>query len=186
MRANLFATSLFFVIVLISNAAPAALVAFDFTAAGLTATGTLVVSGNQASSGTGTIGGPALAGPETLTLVTLSTPGVHDLGGGSLSYRFGGGTDLIGDTYIDYPAAPIVDDNGLVFIVSGPGNTGFNLWSDSATTYTGFLASNTLYDGYSGALTADDPPSAAPEPGSVTLLGAALFGLGLVRRTRVP
>ena len=177
---GLLATGLMF------GVAQATEVVFNFSANGLDATETLTVSGNQAVGGTGTITGGALSGSETLTLVTLTTPAVHDLGGGVLSYRFGGGTDLIGDTYIAYDATPIVDDYGLVFLVSGPHDTGFNFWSDGATAYTGFLASNTLYAGYSGALTAyDPPPSAAPEPASLALLGASLFGLSLVRRKRV-
>jgi hypothetical protein len=157
MRGNIFVTIVIFMMSLMFGVAHAALVTFDFSAAGLTATGLLVVSGNQATSGTGRITGPTLGGSETLTLVTLATPGVHNLGGGNLSYRFGGGTDLIGDTYIDYIASPIVDADGLVFLVSGPDDTGFNLWSDSATSYTGFLASNTLYAGYNGTMTAQDP-----------------------------
>ena len=73
-----------------------------------------------------------------MTLVTLSTTHVHDLGGGSLSYRFGGGTDLIGDT-----TAPI-DGSGLVFSVNtNPDlDVGFNLWSNNDGSFTGFIAGN--------------------------------------------
>src|SRR5579863_3491595 len=93
MRSMLMASVFAAAMVMATGAAIATEMTFDFSAAGLSATGTLDVTGNQANSGTGTITSPALSGPETLTLVTLSTPGVHNLGGGNLSYRFGGGTD---------------------------------------------------------------------------------------------
>jgi len=72
---------------------------WNYTDGTLSASGTLDVNGGQALSGTGTVSttNGALSGPETLTLVTVSTPGANNLGGGNLSYRFGGGTDLIGD-----------------------------------------------------------------------------------------
>ncbi len=175
--ASVFAAS----IAMASGAANATEMRFDFSAAGLSAIGILDVIGNQASSGTGTITGPALSAPETLTPVTLSTPGMHNLGGGNLSYRFGGGTDLIGDTYANPSGVPsFVDANGLVFLVSGPGNTGFNLWWDGGTSYTGFLASDTLYNAYNGALTA----TVIAEPVSLTLLGTGLVGLGFICRKR--
>lgn len=125
---------------------------FSFTGSGIAASGTLDVSGGYATSGTGmvTMSAPALASSETetLTLVTLSTPLLHALSGMGycspdsptcLSYRFGGGTDLIGDT--DFSAsAPCADDKGPVFIVGGPYDIGFNFWSDGGSAYTGFLA----------------------------------------------
>lgn len=96
---------------------------------GLVASGTLDVTGltphtvGTVISGTGTITAPFLDGgaTETLTLLTFSTPGVSPAGVG-FSYPFGGGS-LIGDT--TYP----LDTYGLLFFVSGPGNTGFNLGS---------------------------------------------------------
>ena len=86
-----------------ANATP---LAFSFSSPGLNAAGLLDVIGNQAVSGTGTITGTSISGTQTLTLVTLATPGAHDLGGGRLSYRFGGGTDLLGDTFIDQDRHP--------------------------------------------------------------------------------
>jgi hypothetical protein len=110
-----------------------------------------------------------------MTLVTLSTMDVHDLEEGSLSYRFGGGTDLIGDT-----AAPI-DGSGLVFVVNANPNldVGFNLWSNNNGSYTGFIAGNSpaagqpiIYLGETGALTA------VPEASAWAMMLAGFGGLG--------
>jgi len=158
-----------------ANASP---IAFSFTSSGLSASGTLDVVGNQAISGTGTINGTSLSGPETLTLVTLSTPLVHDLGGGGLSYRFGGGTDLIGDTFINPNAIPPIDGGGPVFIVGGPGHNGFNVFSNSATSFTAFLVGDAIFEGHDGSFSA----LSVPEPFSVGLLGVGLLGLAFVRR----
>ena len=88
--------------------------------------------GGQAVNGSGELWSSYWTGPAPMTLVNLSTTGVHDLGGGSLSYRFGGGTDLIGDT-----VAPI-DGSGLVLTV----NTNPNL--DVASTSGAMATAATL------------------------------------------
>lgn len=163
---------------LAASAASAATKSFEFTSSengGLIANFSLDVVGGQAIGGTGTISAPSyLSGFETLSLVTLSTPGVHDLGGGNLSYRFGGGTDLIGDT-----AVPI-DGGGPVFFVNTPGNpaldVGFNVWSNGGTSYTGFLAGNDgIYASFNGGLASVSP---VPLPAAMPLFGAVLAGLG--------
>lgn len=161
-------------------AANAATVPFGFLGGGVDASGTLDVTGGQALDGTGTITSPFWVGPETLTLVTLSTPNVHDLGGGNLSYRFGGGTDLIGDTV--YP----IDSSGLVFSVtnSNPAdpfnllNVGLNVWSNGDGTFTLFLAGNGIYYGTTAVSTA------APLPGAMFLFGSVLSGAALFLRRR--
>jgi hypothetical protein len=157
---------------------------FTYTDANATVTGTLDVSGGQALSGSGTITSTAyLGGSEPITLVTLSTPGVNNLGGGNLSYRFGGGTDLIGDTVFN-SSDPWVDTQGLVFLIGGPGDNGFNIWANSTSpggSYTGFVAGNSNYGSANGTFTA----TPVPLPAGVWLLLSGLAGMGLVSRRRI-
>jgi hypothetical protein len=157
--------------------ASAAIEEFQFNSADITAKFSIDVIGGQAVNGGGELWSPYWAGPAEMTLVTLSTTGVHDLGGGSLSYRFGGGTDLIGDT-----AAPI-DDWGLVFTVStNPGlDVGFNLWSNDNGSYTGFIAGDSpaagqpiIYLGETGAVAL----TAVPEASTWAMMLAGFGGLG--------
>jgi hypothetical protein len=159
---------------------------WTYTDGTLSASGTLDVSGGQAISGTGTVNttNGALSGPESLTLVTESTPGVNNLGGGGLSYRFGGGTDLIGDTTFN-SSDPWVSSNGLVFLVGGSGDNGLNIWANSLSpggSYTGFLAGTANYEATSGTFTAVLAP--VPLPAALPLLLSGIGGLGAIVRRR--
>jgi hypothetical protein len=158
---------------------------WSYVDSAVSATGTLEVGGGQALNGTGTITSATyLGGTQSLTLVTLSTTNVHDLGGGHLSYRFGGGTDLIGDTTFN-SGDPWLSDWGLVFTVGGSGNNGFNIWADSASaggSYTSFLAGNTNYRQGSGAFTATLAP--VPLPAALPMLLSGLGGFGALARRR--
>jgi len=175
-------------------AIPARATPYDFSFTGSDGPGTATfngifdVVGGQVVSGSGTLSATDFGlSSDTVDLVTLSTPGVHDLGGGNLSFRFGGGTDLIGDT-----AFPL-DSAGLVFqdITSGL-DVGFNIWSNGGNSYTGFLAGNALtpggpiiYAGYNGTFDAvEDTPTGVPETASIFFLGAFLTGFILLARTR--
>jgi hypothetical protein len=170
---------------------------FDFvdTTDGVNAVVTLNVVSGEALSGTGTLTSPFWTGTDTITLVTPTTPSVNNLGGSSgdcspmastcLSYRFGGGTDLIGDTV--FPP----DSNGLVFLVANPSDPaldlGFNVWSDGSGNYTGFLAGNSVtptsgiiyaeYNG-TGSFTVTQGSLATPLPSTWVMLFAGLVGLG--------
>jgi PEP-CTERM motif len=169
--------------------ASAAIEEFQFNSADITATFSMDVVGGQAVNGGGELWSPYWAGPSSMTLVTLSTTDVHDLGGGSLSYRFGGGTDLIGDT-----AAPI-DGSGLVFSVNTNPNldVGFNLWSNNDGSFTGFIAGNSpaggqpiIYLGETGAVAS----AAVPEASTWAMMLAGFGGLGFAafyrsRRTSI-
>jgi hypothetical protein len=170
--------------------ANAAIEEFQFNSARITATFSIDVVGGQAINGGGELWSPYWTGPASMTLVTLSTTDVHDLGGGSLSYRFGGGTDLIGDTAVS------IDGSGLVFAVNTDPNldVGFNLWSDNNGSYTGFIAGNSptagqpiIYLGETGSLAS----AAVPEASTWAMMLAGFGGLGFAafyrsRRSSVP
>ena len=172
-----------------AGAAQAEIKTFTFTgfdgARELTATLALDVVGGQALSGTGTIQSPDWAGSDVMTLVTLATAGVNDLGGGNLSYRFGGGTDLIGDTTLP------IDSNGLVFQVANlPGqNLGFNIWSNGGGSFTGFLGgdgptpdSAKIYEAFNGGFVAGGVPE--PETWALLIAGAGMIGFAARRQRR--
>lgn len=140
----------------------------------------LNVTGGVATSGTGTLTG-AITGltggqPETLTLVTASTPGAEN----PLGYRSSTGTDLFG---VDTVVPP--DNNGLLFIIGsgpfGPGlNSLFAFWSDPGA---GAIFSGTPFgatDFGSANITA------VPEPSTWAMMMLGFFGLGFMayRRSR--
>lgn len=171
----------------LSASAPARADIIDFTITGdgVTATGTLDIEGGQAVSGSGGLSAPY--GADTLSLLTFSSAGVNNIGNGTFSYRFGGGTDLIGDT-----AFPI-DNNGLIFAVSTPSdpglNLGLNIWSTGGQTYAAFVAGNALpgtdniiyqqINDVSATFTA-----AVPEPSTWAMMILGFCGLGFMAYRR--
>jgi hypothetical protein len=155
-----------------------------------TATVSLFTQGGQALSGGGSITGGGLSGTQSLTLVTLSSPGAQNDGGGRLGYSSAGGTDWFGaDTVIP------IDVNGLIFAM-GPGPVGnetsqqFDVYNNGDNTYDAafFGAANEgiapLYweynDPVSVSLTTSEVP--VPEPATWAMLVLGLFGIGLMAR----
>ena len=91
MNNKLLAASVIAATALASSIASAAIEEFQFNSADITASFSLDVIGGESVSGGGELWSPYWTSPAAMTLVTLSTTDVHDLGAGSLSYRFGGG-----------------------------------------------------------------------------------------------
>ena len=182
MNKTLLAAAILAAAALAPSAASAAIEEFLFNSADITASFSIDVIGGEAVNGGGELWSPYWTGPAAMTLVTLSTTDVHDLGGGSLSYRFGGGTDLIGDTTAS------LDGSGLVFTVSTDPNldVGFNLWSNNNGSYTGFIAGNspaagqpTIYLGETGAAASKGTSAltAVPEASTWVMMLAGFAGL---------
>jgi hypothetical protein len=140
---------------LLSAPAKADTVSYDFSATGLNADFTLDVVGDQAIDGSGVVTSAVLGGAQNINLLTASSPGVNDLGGNNFSNRFGGGTDLIGDTSVP------IDGNGLVFATNDTNDDGLNIWSNGDGSYTAFVAGNNgVYNSFVGQLTETPDPSA--------------------------
>jgi hypothetical protein len=161
---------------------------------GLVASGTIDVEGLTAHSvgtvvsGTGTITAPFLDGGavETLTLLTFNTPGVTLVAGGiAFTFPFGGTQSIFGDT--TYP----LDTFGLLFSVSGPGTTGFNLGSsenggDADQAVVQGANNNFNADVGNGVFTVvnDQTPPATPLPATLPLFAAGLSFLGCLTRRK--
>jgi hypothetical protein len=149
----------------------------------------------QALSGTGTIvsitpgAGYSLLQGDTLTLI----PAVQ----GVAHYRTGDGTDLNGDA-IFKTSAPYLNTfaaGGLVFQISGSGQNGLNLGTDSTasnTNYTAFVSGqsqtnsgNNNYTSTDGTLTVLSVTT-VPLPATAWLMISGLGGLGAmaVRKRR--
>lgn len=163
---------------LLATPARAMEVSYDFSASGLSADFTLDVVGGQAIDGSGMVTSVVLGGTQDITLLTPSSAGVNDLGGNNLSYRFGGGTDLIGDTSVP------IDGNGLVFATYDANDDGLNIWANGDGTDTAFVAGNNgVYNSFVGQLAeTPDPGSWACMLGGLAIL-ALLMCPGLFRRS---
>lgn len=144
----------------------------------------LTVSGGHATAGTGAISGGGLDNLESLTLVTLSSPGVEDDGGGLLGYRSNDGTD-----WFNAGTAVPIDENGLIFAI-GPNPVGFgtsqqfDIYSDGAGGYdVGFFGA--AQAGVAPAYYAYNIPvnvsvSGVPEASTWSMMVLAFGGVAVV------
>jgi hypothetical protein len=154
------------------------------------ATVSLFTEGGQAISGGGSITGGGLTGPQSLTLVTLSSPGVQNDGGGLLGYSSIGGAD-----WFDAGTAVPIDTDGLIFAM-GPGPVGnqtsqqFDVFNNGDDTYgAAFFGSANpgiaphyyeIGDPVSVSLTTSEVP--VPEPATWAMFILGLFGIGFMVR----
>lgn len=156
---------------------------------GFNAVFSLTVVGGHATAGTGAISGGGLDTLESLTLVTLSSPGVEDDGGGLLGYRSNDGTDW----YNAGTAVPI-DENGLIFAI-GPNPVGFgtsqqfDIYSDGAGGYEvaffGAAQAGVAPAYYAYNIPVSVSVSGVPEASTWSMMVLAFGGLAAVGGIRI-
>jgi hypothetical protein len=170
--------------VMVTSHANAAVLMYNFTgnvnSDPYSAQVSLDVSGGHATSGTGTITGGGLTGTQSLTLITLASPGVENDGGGLLGYRSNDGTD-----WFNAGTVVPIDTDGLIFAI-GPNPVGFGT-SQQFDIYN--VGGNTYDAGFFGKATAGVAPayytyndavsvsvSGVPEPATWAML---ILGFGV-------
>ncbi len=147
----------------------------------------------QALSGTGTIvsvtpgTGYSLLAGDTLALVPAVSGIAH--------YRTGDGTDLNGDAIFNtsVPYLNTFAAGGLVFRISGAGQNGLNIGTDSTaanTRYTAFVSGLSQTGSGNNNYTSTDGTfsvlsiTPVPLPASAWLMVSALGGMGAMARRR--
>lgn len=164
----------------------------DYTFSGSTSQGaysgtvSLDVQNGYAVSGSGEITGAGL-GVEDFSLVSASTPGAIDDGGGLFQFRSNGGDDIIG---VD-DAVPLTTTGGILFAANPKtptygGNLLFGAYANGDGTFSSFFygTSATGYRFYEqgSPTTFSAAVSAAPEPGLWVLMFGGVGILGAMLR----
>jgi hypothetical protein len=181
----------------------------DPTAGNLMAFGTLILDAttDQVLSGTGTISSTlffnasgSLLGPQSMTLVTVASPNVRNIGAygpGTFMYVDSDGTQLYPlDTSFSL-TAPYVDSNGIAFAWGTPSASGaygsFAIWSQGSgqplADFVGHGGVNEQHgqvwqESYDGTLTTTPVPE--PKPYALLLLaGLGVMGVKARRRMQI-
>lgn len=109
------------------------------------------------------------------------------LGGSSYAYGVNDSGEVVGYSYLaDGEQHAFLYDDGTMLDLNSllPANSGWELLEAFGINSSGQITGVGLYDGQLSAFLLTDPPplTAAPEPGALPLIGAALVAMGCLRR----